>query len=528
MEPTSLSNCDGNGATPTKGEDCKEGGCTVTNGNDHCATSKCTCPAPGTSPVCGSDLPKECKADHTKIYKCSGGTGTEPKELTTCPPGSVCIKKDAPEGAACGGDTCDCVGNEEFCSSSFKDGCKLEKNAIYKCTPGGKPEKVKKCDTTESCVKLNDGPVCTNNDCKCTTDGVVCGQVFPLSCKIKTTALHTCVKGEPPVFKQVCDPKGCVATKASMAAAAAVFEAEAVNDKCSTIDNCDCQGKSAACGLTYPDSCDYDKDTIYKCDGATGKPTSVEKCAHGCKVNVGDDTCGTNSGDEKCTRPECWNSVCGFDLPKECEGKIAIEKGAIYYCPKGKGTLPEVQAICPAGLICQSKGAPEGAACGGTDCICKGKAERCSDAFPADCGLKKNTIYKCSSTGVPEEVKTCPAGNVCLTIDGEAVCAPNDCKCHKDGVVCGEAFPLSCKLKSTTLYTCKKGGDPGLKSDCYPDRCSASKESIGAAATIFKKMADDTCTNSCACSGEGSVSICANVTTLLFTPLSGVLFLVAC
>ncbi|KAF9282196.1 hypothetical protein BGZ88_011151, partial [Linnemannia elongata] len=503
LEPNSLYNCDGNGATPTKGEDCKEGGCTVTNGEDHCATSKCTCPTPGTSPVCGSDLPKECKADHTKIYHCPGGTGTEPKELTTCPPGSVCIKKDPPEGATCGGDTCDCTGNEEICSSSFKDGCKLEKNVIYKCTPGGKPEKVKNCDTTESCVKLSDGPICTNNDCKCKSDGVVCGQVFPLSCKLKTTNLYTCVEGEPPVFKEDCSPKGCVATKASMAAAAAVFEAEAVNDKCTTTNICDCQGKSVACGSTYPDSCGYDKDTIHKCDGATGKPTPGEKCAFGCNVNVGDDTCGTDFIEEKCTCPEGWNSVCGFDLPKECGSKIAVEKGAIYYCPKGKGTLPEIQAICPSGLICQSKEAPQGAACGGTDCTCKGEAERCSDVFPADCSLKANTIYKCSSTGVPEEVETCPAGKVCLAIGDEAVCASDDCKCHKDGVVCGEAFRLSCKLKSTVLYTCTKGGDPVPKSDCYPERCSASKESIGAAAVIFKKMADDTCTNSCLCSGEG-------------------------
>ncbi|KAG0350777.1 hypothetical protein BGX24_008021, partial [Mortierella sp. AD032] len=146
---------------------------------------------------------------------------------------------------------------------------------------------------------------------------------------------------------------------------------------------------------------------------------------------------------------------------------------------------------------------PAGAACGGTDCDCKGTAERCSSTFPADCGLKENTIYKCTSNGVPEEVETCPEGKTCRLIGDEAVCAADDCKCQKDGVVCGEAFDLSCKLKATALYTCTKGGDPVFKSDCAPDHCSATKESIGVASVIFKKMADDTCQSSCLCSGEG-------------------------
>ncbi|KAG0253214.1 hypothetical protein BGZ95_006394, partial [Linnemannia exigua] len=435
LEANILYTCDSNGATPVKGEECKEGGCIISNGDDRCATSKCTCPAPGNDPICGADLPAECNADHNKIYQCPGGTGTEPKVLAICEPGTVCIKKDSPEGAACGGDTCDCDGTGEVCSSAFKDECGLEKNAIYKCTPGGKAEKVKNCDATESCVKLDDGPVCVNNDCKCPEDGTVCGKVFPQSCGLTTTALYTCIKGEAPVFKENCDPRTCIATKASMGAAAAVFEATAADDKCSTIDECDCQGQSIACGSTYPDKCGYDKNTLYKCEGASGKPVAGDKCAEGeCKVNVGDDKCGTPA--EKCTCPEGWNSVCGFELPEECEDKLNVEKGAVYYCPGGKGTLPEIQEICPAGLTCQTKGPPVGAACGGTDCECKGTAERCSSTFPVDCGLKENTIYKCSSTGVPEEVETCPEGKTCLLIGDEAVCAPNDCKCHTDGVVC--------------------------------------------------------------------------------------------
>jgi hypothetical protein len=433
--------------------------------------------------------------------------------LSTCPPGSVCIKKPDPEGASCGGNTCDCNGHEEVCSSAFKDECGLEKNTIYRCTRGGEAEKVKNCDATEACVMLSDGAICTSSDCKCTSDGTVCGQVFPHSCKLKTSALYTCVKGEAPNFKEDCDPRGCVSTKASMSRAAEVFESNADEDKyadedkCSIIDECDCQGKGAACGSTYPDKCAYEKDTIYNCDGYTGKPTAGDECAEGsCLVNVGDDTCGASS----CTCPDGYDSVCGFDLPEDCKNRIAIDGGAIYYCPEGKGTLPEVQAICQSGLTCQSKAAPEGAACGGADCKCRGNAERCSDAFPADCSLEENTIYRCTSTGVPEEIETCSNGKVCITIEDKAVCTTDDCKCHKDGVVCGEVFPLSCQLKSTAHYTCKDGAYPVFKSDCYPDRCSATKESVAAAAaSVFREMGDDddTCTDACLCSGKGPVSI---------------------
>ncbi|KAG0291980.1 hypothetical protein BGZ96_004646 [Linnemannia gamsii] len=503
LESSKLYKCDGEGSTPKRGEDCGQGGCTVNNGDDKCSKSKCTCPAPGTAPICGSDLPAECYADHTKIYQCPGGTGTEPKELSTCPPGTVCIKKASPEGASCGSDTCDCYGYEEVCSSAFKDECGLEKNAIYKCTREGEAKKVKNCDATESCVNLSDGPICTTDDCKCATDGIVCGQVFPLTCKIKTTALYTCVKGNTPSFKEDCDHKGCVATKPWMSGAAAVFEANAANDKCSTKDECDCHGKGAACGSTYPHKCAYKKDTIYKCDRATGTPTPGDKCAaNDCVVHVGDDKCGEAAS--KCTCPSGFDSVCGFDLPEDCKREIEVQGGAIYYCPNGDGTLPEVQAICPAGLTCQSKKAPTGAACGGSSCDCKGRDERCSDVFPADCGLKENTIYKCSKYGVPEKVETCPNGKVCITIDDEAVCTPDDCKCRWDGDVCGEAFPLLCKLKATALYTCKDGGNPYFKSDCYPNRCSDSRKSLdAAAAAVFGMMKDDACSDSCLCSGEG-------------------------
>ncbi|KAF9398139.1 hypothetical protein BGZ94_006092, partial [Podila epigama] len=258
LKGTTLYKCDGSDGTPTPVEDCGAGGCTVTNGDDKCNTDDdCTCPD-GTTPVCGSLLPVSCKAESNAIYVCRGGHGSKPEKLAICEPGTKCIKKDPPVGAVCGSEDCKCVGDGEVCSEGFPDECKLEKNAIYKCTPGGDPELVKKCDATQACVTLSDGAICASKDCRCPDDGTICGKVFPLSCRLKQTALYTCTKGATPILKQDCDPDGCSASKSTISAAS-VFEAFATEDTC--IDLCLCQKAGIICGETFPERCNLDKAT---------------------------------------------------------------------------------------------------------------------------------------------------------------------------------------------------------------------------------------------------------------------------
>ncbi|KAG0251120.1 hypothetical protein BGZ95_006989, partial [Linnemannia exigua] len=381
------------------------------------------------------------------------------------------------------------------CSNQFDEKCGLEENTIYKCTAGGKPEKVKTCDATKSCVSLDDGAACGPNDCKCTEDGISCGKIFPLSCKLKTSALYTCKKGQPPVFLKDCAPGQCSASKAQLAAAA-IFQGSAM-DKC--LEECTCGGKGPACGSTFNPKCGLNPSTLYQCDGSGTKPIEGEVCGQGgCTVSNGDDRCNTND----CTCPGSGTSpVCGSELPSSCNAKA----NTIYICRGGSGSKPEVLSECLPGTQCIKKPTPEGAVCGSGTCDCKGENEVCSNQFPDECGLEKNTIYKCTSSGKPEKVKQCDATKSCVAIDDGAVCVSNDCKCPDDGTICGRVFPLSCKLKTTALYTCTKGGDPVLQKDCAPDRCSASKASFAAAAVFEAAATADVCVSSCSCPGKGPV-----------------------
>ncbi|KAF9930636.1 hypothetical protein FBU30_000262, partial [Linnemannia zychae] len=447
---------------------------------------ECTCPGSGDAPVCGYELPAVCNAENNVIYICRGGKGSKPEPLRTCNPGTICIKKSEPEGAQCGAGTCKCKGDGEVCSDSFPEHCNLEKNTIYRCTSSGTPKKVKGCGSDQTCVTLTDGAICTNSDCKCSIDGVTCGGIFPLSCKLNADTLYLCKKGEPPVIVKKCFPDRCpTSTNPELSR--------------SCVDPCKCTGTGLVCGSTFPRHCKLDASTLYKCTGAGSTPTVSKVCKKGgCTVNNGRNKCN----ESKCTCPGSgFGPVCGHELPSECHA----DPNTIYICPGGSGTEPEPLSVCQPGTHCQKRPLPEGARCG-ANCECKGDNEVCSDSFPKYCKLKKNTIYRCTSSGKPEKVKSCKDSQSCVTVSDGAVCTNSDCKCPQNGVVCGEVFPLSCRLKTTALYTCTKGATPIFKSDCYPDRCSASKASITAAATIFRSgAAADTCTDACTCASEGIV-----------------------
>ncbi|KAF9425767.1 hypothetical protein BGZ94_007243, partial [Podila epigama] len=495
LAASTLYKCSGSDGTPTVVEDCGEGGCTVTNGDNHCNTDPCTCPGSGTAPVCGAYLPPSCNADANTIYHCPGGRGTRPEVLSICKPGTMCIKKPLPIGAICGSSSCDCKGDNEVCSESFPDKCELKPNSVYKCSSSGTPVLIKTCEAGQACVSISDGAICTNADCKCPDEGTVCGEIFPLSCKLKQTALYTCKKGENPVLLKDCYPDRCKATKASFGAAA-VFAAQA-NDQCA--DSCKCVNAGLVCGSTFPPKCKLAASTLYKCDGSDGTPKVVEDCGEGgCTVTNGDNHCNT----DPCTCPGTGRlPVCGSDLPASCRA----DANTIYHCPGGHGTKPEVLSVCKPGSMCIKKPAPIGAICGSGSCDCKGNNEVCSDSFPDNCNLEKNAIYKCTDSGKAEFVKKCDSTQSCVTVSDGAICTSNDCKCPDDGTVCGEIFPLSCRLTQTALYTCRKGDTPKLLKDCYPDRCKATKASFGAQSVFEAKAANDQCVDSCTCVNAGFV-----------------------
>ncbi|KAG0043109.1 hypothetical protein BGZ83_011823, partial [Gryganskiella cystojenkinii] len=422
-------------------------------------TNACLCPASPTGLICGSDLPKECKAYRNSVYDCSCGAGTTPKLSRHCEPGVVCRKDDASKDATCGPITCDCVGDHEVCSNVFPDSCGFDKNVIYKCTPSGKPEKKNDCQDNESCVTLSGGAACAKNDCKCSTDGDVCGAVFPHHCRISSGDIYSCVKGEDPVLKEDCSTSKCIATKGySMAAAAAVFQAATAADNC-VEDLCKCQEKKLACGLTFPEDCKFSKDTLYECSAVGATPQEVERCdVDKCVISAGDNMCDGGS----CT---CKDNdlTCGSAFPTKCN----LDPKTLYNCARA-GSKPTVGKICPTGCI-EKEGNDE---CSNI-CVCReAKESVCGKNFDMSCNLDDGTLYKCASSGAtPTPIEKCKAGCESGGGDSGDVCK-DPCVCPTSGEmrVCGSELPAECKADKNAVYYCPGGArsKPSLIGHCMP------------------------------------------------------------
>ncbi|KAF9964585.1 hypothetical protein BGZ70_006238 [Mortierella alpina] len=396
LDAKSLYKCDDLESSPALLEKCKSDCSTTLDGTDTCTTNRCTCPGSGTQPVCGVDLPPECNARLQAIYVCPDGQGSEPQILEVCQPGTLCQKRPAP---ICGPSTCDCNGDGSLCSHLFPGKCGLVKNALYRCSKSGEPELVKSCADHQVCVQGAAEPVCVNDECTCSSSGVVCGATFPASCGLKSTAKYNCLNGESPVFLGDCYPGLCVAHTV----AGSLFD-EAPMEYC--VDQCQCSGKGLVCGLTFPPECDLRASDLYSCSGLGDVPYLHEECGRGgCAITAGDNACNKDS----ITCPGLGLApICGYELP----GALHADTETIYYCPGGSGTAPELLEICRPGLQCQKKPLPEGAVCGAATCTCFGEDEVCSMAFPDECGLEKNTIYRCTASGIPEKVLGCLRLNI--------------------------------------------------------------------------------------------------------------------
>jgi len=220
-------------------------------------------------------------------------------------------------------------------------------------------------------------------------------------------------------------------------------------------------------------------------------------CDKGCVVNAGDNSCATKC---QCPLSADGKPVCGGTVDPSCK----LDPSIIYQCPGNAGSDPEIVQICNPGTACNTDKNGD-ASCGSDTCNCIGKQQRCSSFFPEKCGLKDSSIYRCSRTGEPKFVSSCPDDTVCITLVDGATCVSKDCKCTVDGTVCGRAFSPSCPLSETSLYTCKKGKAPVLLKDCLPNRCLSSVAEISATAVFEAADAMDTCSDPCTCTSKGKV-----------------------
>lgn len=227
--------------------------------------------------------------------------------------------------------------------------------------------------------------------------------------------------------------------------------------------------------------CNFVATTQYRCDAIGERPKPIAENSA---------SCGSTKA---CLCPASSTGlICGGELPKECKAY----KNSVYDCSGGAGTTPKLSGHCEPGVLCRKDHASEDATCGSINCECYGDREVCSGSFPAECSYEKNTIYRCTKSGKPVKVTDCKVSSTCISHSDGATCWPDECRCQKDGLACGRAFPLSCKLRIDALYRCTKGGEPVFASQCpYPDGCSLSGPP------------DDTCIDGCICRAAGTVCL---------------------
>ncbi|KAG0207392.1 hypothetical protein BGX33_006846 [Mortierella sp. NVP41] len=235
-------------------------------------------------------------------------------------------------------------------------------------------------------------------------------------------------------------------------------------------DKCLCPASKTYCGgslSTLPSCKDVDPDMVYDCTGGKDtKPVPTEKCPPTRSVsNVM--TAQKSTNECKCTDA---GTFCGTSLdPTAYEDLLTIGgTNAVYTC-KEAGTVPELTEVCPAHQTCLSNG--NATECGASTCDCTGTKKPCSSDFKETCGLKKNSVYRCSESGEPELVSTCEENEECVSTNEGAFCASKECKCPRAGVVCGANFPSSCNLTESALYNCEVDGEPEFKEDCKPGKC---------------------------------------------------------
>ncbi|KAG0357462.1 hypothetical protein BGX24_006195, partial [Mortierella sp. AD032] len=253
-----------------------------------------------------------------------------------------------------------------------------------------------------------------------------------------------------------------------MAGASAVFKALAT-DTC--VDACTCAtANDLVCGHTFPESCNLDKGSLYKCTAAGAAPSDPVKCENDdCIAQTGLDKCnGTDVGPP----PDCYckddKPICFSSLPENCLPLLPADtpKETVLEC-SGEGAKPTVKETCKDDQTC-SQPADAPAFCKDL-CACDpaDTANKCSKEFDPICKLPEG-VYKCGADGKPEKVEDCTAPDTCRTHTDGPKCTPEECVCKAESKKCGVTFDPKCGLVANTLYTCTADEIPKVEKDCNP------------------------------------------------------------
>ncbi|KAG0252096.1 hypothetical protein BGZ95_006714, partial [Linnemannia exigua] len=565
------------GALPSLAKDCGNGTCSanVVKGtaafrafaDDKCL-DQCACKEANV-PVCASAFDAVCNYKEKDLMSCKDA-GDAPQVAETCT--LSCTKQAGPD--ECALDPCACTKAGDTCGNAFPSTCPYETNSTYSCEgPRKLPVKKEPCPTDNVCLVTPTGPVCTPPDCICQDDGSHCSSTFMLHCNLQINTLYKCTKGQLPSVEKDCGPGIC---SADVVTGTSAFKALA-DDKCldlcackeanvppgpdvCTFDPCACTEAKETCGSTFPDSCNYEKDSRYTCSGNKVLPDNKIACptANVCLVTPTGPVCtppecickddGSHCGSTfaascnlqsntlyKCTNgqlptvdKDCGNGTCSANVvagtsafkamaDDKCLDQCACKEANVPVCSTtfdpicgygnmsvmdcgNSGDVPTFKENCT--LSCTKQPGPD--VCTLDPCACTNAGDKCGSSFPSNCStIIATSMYSCTANkALPNKTSDCPTDNVCLETATTLICTHPDCICKESANICGSAFNTVCGLKSNTLYKCVKGSLPTIIKDCGTGTCSANVVK-GASVSDFRAMADDICIDQCACKEAG-------------------------
>ncbi|KAG0025685.1 hypothetical protein BGZ82_009892, partial [Podila clonocystis] len=432
VDPKQVYTCTGGkGSLPQPGELCKEDSFCNSQPAPIGAICKPLCNCTGTETKCSSTFTPICKLPPQGVYNCNCN-GTV-QVVQACTGTEIC----APSGntSVCILPECVCKDGLAHCGSFFPDTCKLEKETLYQCKngepvkltedckPGNCSENIKPPSATSIEGGEGDFEVDAEGDakcikqCECKWPGPVCASTFDPSCNFQQRDLLACTAmGNKPTVSEPCTLECLIAE---------------TPDKCK-FNPCECTKVRNTCGQAYPPSCGHEANTLYKCEAKGKLPVKGDACASDqvCKVVPGgSDICGP------AILCECRGAgkTCSNQYQPDCK----FPKDTIIICP---GLIP---TPCPDGCVdgeCK------------TGCKCTEEDLKCGFSFAAKCNLIPNSLYKCAKGGDPVLDKAC--GNLACTKGTPDDSCTDPCKCKNAHNTCSGAFPISCGLKNNTLYKC--------------------------------------------------------------------------
>ncbi|KAF9585019.1 hypothetical protein BGW38_004250 [Lunasporangiospora selenospora] len=441
-----------NPTNPVLIEDCDPGTCVISS-PAHCFIPDCSCKE-GMTKVCGNQFPKECNLATNSVYEC---TGVEKPELIQgCDPHECAMINNIGQ---CKIDECLCQeGTVTACGSQFPESCGYSRNltVVYQCDkPGDKPVAITDC-TTQCEVSSSDGQArCKPDPCLCGKAYAgknVCASQFPADCGYPSDKLYSCDKetDRPAEVSDCSPPSTC---KVDLGVGSCV----------TPVDLCKCPpNRDTICGSQFPESCGYEKQTVYNCRGMDAQdPIRVVSCEpRACLPGSLTATCEP----DPCLCKTTDSAICGLDFDSTC----GYDTSTLYECPK-VGEVPTGSTQCPFGCI---KGSNKCSEPPPDPCNCNKAELICGSAFPMTCRYDTDMLYECSGKGVkPVEKEKCIPGG-CVT--GTTTCAPDPCKCGNALMTCGSDYLDSCNLSKDKIYSCSgKGAIPRPAKDCEPGHCES-------------------------------------------------------